>query len=284
MGATRPASPPSAGAAAAAVLVGGLAVTRDDPAPVAGPPPMEQVAVASYDDDVTADAALVNHTWGVEVKLTATGFDDGRAYQVVVVGTDGRRYPAGAFVGTGSREMHCNLSSAVLRPDAVGFEVRTQQRRRGGQLDVRVTGRLDDQPHHAVAQALGPVVGEADALVHRAGAVVEERRRRLLAGGALLGEVVRVALDDSSAGRRDQVERAAQRDLGQALLAVRLLDLDAGDPPVGRQPRSALASYCLRWWMVGSSSGVPYSAHATACPSRTTSAAWATPSSTPSAS
>jgi hypothetical protein len=116
-----------AGAAAALVLVAGLAVTRDDPEPAATPPPMEQVDVAAYDDDVTADAALVNHTWGVEVKLTATGFDDGRAYQVVVVGTDGRRYPAGAFVGTGSRTMLCNLNSAVLRPDAGGFEVRTGQ-------------------------------------------------------------------------------------------------------------------------------------------------------------
>lgn len=115
-----------AGAAAATVLVAGLAVTRDEPVPVVGPP-TEQVEVASYDDDVTADAALVNHTWGVEVKLTATGFDDGRAYQVVVVGTDGERYPAGAFVGTGSREMLCNLNSAVLRPDAGGFEVRTQR-------------------------------------------------------------------------------------------------------------------------------------------------------------
>lgn len=115
-----------AGAAAAAVLVGGLAVTRDDaPATqVAPPPPMEQVEVAAFDDDVDADAALVNHTWGVEVKLTATGFDDGGRYRVLVVGTDGKRYPAGAFVGTGTREMRCNLNSAVLRPDASGFEVR----------------------------------------------------------------------------------------------------------------------------------------------------------------
>ena len=105
------------------MLVAGLAVTDDDPAPVVGPP-MEQVEVASYDDDVTADAALVNHTWGVEVKLAATGFDDGRSYRVMIVGTDGERYPAGAFVGTGSREMRCNLNSAVLRPDASGFEVR----------------------------------------------------------------------------------------------------------------------------------------------------------------
>jgi hypothetical protein len=88
---------------------------------------MEQVDVAAYDDGVTAAAALVNHTWGVEVKLTATGFTDGGRFRVDVVGTDGRRYPAGAFVGTGTKEMHCNLSSAVLRPDARGFEVRDRR-------------------------------------------------------------------------------------------------------------------------------------------------------------
>jgi hypothetical protein len=42
-------------------------------------------------------------------------------------GTDGKRYPAGAFVGVGAKEMHCNLSSAVLRPDATGFEIRDRR-------------------------------------------------------------------------------------------------------------------------------------------------------------
>lgn len=112
-----------AGAAAAVVLVAGLAITRDD-VPEPKVVPTEPVAVVVTDDDVTADAALVNHTWGVEVRLTAAGFDDGGRYRVAIVGTDGKRYPAGAFVGTGSREMVCNLNSAVLRPEASGFEVR----------------------------------------------------------------------------------------------------------------------------------------------------------------
>ena len=42
---------------------------------------------------------------------------------------DGRRYPAGEFVGTGDRPMLCNLSSAVLREDATGFEVRDHRGR-----------------------------------------------------------------------------------------------------------------------------------------------------------
>src|SRR5262245_54666757 len=49
----------------------------------------------------------------------------------------------------------------------------TAQRRLIGSVG-RARGHLAH--HHAVAQALRPVVGEALALVHRAGAVVEERR------------------------------------------------------------------------------------------------------------
>ncbi|MGI8901958.1 MAG: hypothetical protein ACR2HA_13735 [Nocardioides sp.] len=74
--------------------------------------------------DVTAAADLVAHTWGVEVKLRATGFDEGARYRVAVIGRDGSRSSAGEFVGTGAREMSCNLNSAMLRDDAVGFVVR----------------------------------------------------------------------------------------------------------------------------------------------------------------
>src|SRR5918993_2301755 len=87
--------------------------------------------------------------------------------------------------------------------------------------------------HHAVAQALGAVVGEALALVHRAGAVVEERRVLL----PYPAGVVRVALDHAAARLRDQVYGSAQGDRRQALAAVDLLDLDAGDPVVGQALR-----------------------------------------------
>lgn len=110
-----------AAASAAAVLVAGLALTRsDEPAK----PPMEAVPVSVSDARVTAGADLVNHTWGVEVKLRAKGFDRGGRYQVVVLGRDGKQYPAGEFVGTGDKEMVCNLNSSVIRDRANGFEVR----------------------------------------------------------------------------------------------------------------------------------------------------------------
>ena len=76
------------------------------------------------DPGVHASADLVDHTWGVEVKLTATGFDRGSRYRATVLGVDGRRYPAGGFVGTGTREMDCHLNSSVLRDRAAGFEIR----------------------------------------------------------------------------------------------------------------------------------------------------------------
>jgi anti-sigma factor RsiW len=111
-----------AAVAAVAVLVGGVAVARDlQPAP---PGPFEAVAAVSTVGDVEATAGVVPHTWGVEVVLTATGFDPGAAYRVEVLRRDGTASPAGEFVGTGQRRMVCRLNSAVLRADASGFVVR----------------------------------------------------------------------------------------------------------------------------------------------------------------
>ncbi len=109
-----------AAVAASVVLVGGLRLTREDPEPRV---PLEAVAVQGDTPGLTATADLVAHTWGVEVKLSAVGFDLGSRYRVTVIGVDGRHYDAGGFVGTGAREMSCNLNSAVLRAQAEGFEV-----------------------------------------------------------------------------------------------------------------------------------------------------------------
>lgn len=110
-----------AGAAAAVVLVVGLTVVGPDDTDEV---PLEAVSVSVSRPGLDAAADLVDHTWGLEVKLSATGFADGRRFRVEVLGADGRRYPAGEFVGTGDRPMTCNLSSAVLREDATGFVVR----------------------------------------------------------------------------------------------------------------------------------------------------------------
>ncbi|MGG5258401.1 anti-sigma factor family protein [Phycicoccus avicenniae] len=107
----------AAAAVAAALTLTGVRLTEPPPQP------FEAVPVAVEASGVTASAGVVPHTWGVEVRLTASGFAAGDRYRVVVLGEDGRDYPAGEFVGTGPRSMVCNLNSSVLRADAAGFEV-----------------------------------------------------------------------------------------------------------------------------------------------------------------
>lgn len=89
----------------------------------AGEPTPEPVTVQALDPAVQASAGTIAHTWGVEMTLTATGFDPGAAYDVAVVGRDGRRVEAGAFLGTGATEMRCRLNASVLRDQASGFVV-----------------------------------------------------------------------------------------------------------------------------------------------------------------
>ncbi|CCH30911.1 zf-HC2 domain-containing protein [Actinosynnema sp. NPDC047251] len=109
-------------AAAAAVLI---AVVAGGVGYFAGRPsvPLEPVAISRSAPGLSARAALVPHTWGVEIKLDGTGFTGGRPYRVVIRDRDGRESPAGAFVGTGPAPMSCNLSTSVLRADAAGFTV-----------------------------------------------------------------------------------------------------------------------------------------------------------------
>lgn len=114
----------AAAAVVALLIVGGLGIVvgerrMDDGRAV----PFEAVSVRSQLPDLDAEAGVVPHTWGVEIKLQATGFAAGESYLVSVRTEDGRLRPAGAFVGTGERVMNCNLNSDVLRDDAAGFTV-----------------------------------------------------------------------------------------------------------------------------------------------------------------
>jgi len=115
----------AAGAVAASVVFGAGWVAAPD-APPAAKIPLEHVDVRVLDRDVDAEADIVAHTWGVEVKLHGSGFDDGAAYEVSILTAAGTRSPAGEFVGTGARGMDCNLNSSVLRAAATGFEVRDE--------------------------------------------------------------------------------------------------------------------------------------------------------------
>lgn len=115
----------AAAAVLAVLLVGGIGLKigqQVSDAPVAKVP-IESVEVRSRLDGVQASAGVVAHTWGVEIKLEATGLRSGSPYEVVVMTRDGRGRSAGAFVGTGENVMNCNLNADVLRPDATGFRV-----------------------------------------------------------------------------------------------------------------------------------------------------------------
>ncbi len=113
-------------AAAAAIVVAGVGLTRSEPDPAV---PLERVDVVEA-GAVQASAGLVAHTWGVEVKLTASGLRPGERYDVTVLGRDGTAFDAGAFVGTGG-EVRCNLNAAVLRDHAAAFVVIDQE---GGEV------------------------------------------------------------------------------------------------------------------------------------------------------
>jgi anti-sigma factor RsiW len=109
-------------AAAVVVLVAGIATAgalRTEDAPKV---PLEAVAVQAS-AGIDAKANLVAHTWGVEIKLAASGLGAGQAYKVRVRTTAGAVVDAGAFIGTGARTLNCNLNASVLREDAKAFTV-----------------------------------------------------------------------------------------------------------------------------------------------------------------
>ena len=111
------------GVAASLILIAtfaaGSRLTDDTATP---PVPREVVTVSSAIDGVSADADLVDHTWGLEINLDVTGLEEGESY-TTTVRTAGREHPAGEFIGVEGIEIHCNMNSSVLREDATSFTV-----------------------------------------------------------------------------------------------------------------------------------------------------------------
>ena len=113
-----------AGLLAAAVLAGVFLLgVRLAPAP-AGPaaPPVIAMAVDRVPDGVRAEAGLVRHTWGTELKLRATGLPEG-AYTVEFVRADGSVVPGGTFLGTGANTLNCSLNGALPLDQTVAVTV-----------------------------------------------------------------------------------------------------------------------------------------------------------------
>lgn len=105
-----------AGAAAAAAVA--VAVLPDAPAGA----PVLAVRQVTTAPGVTATAGLVDHTWGVELRLVATGLPSGRAYDVRIVDDGGEEHDSGAFLGV-DRTITCSMNASVLLADAARFEV-----------------------------------------------------------------------------------------------------------------------------------------------------------------
>lgn len=113
-----PAAGAAALAAAAAVAVAVTAVVARDDAPTVIAVPALTVA-----EGITATAGLVDHTWGVEIKLEATGLRAGERFEVWVVDDDGASYDAGEILGVAGTTIICDMSSSVLLENAASFRV-----------------------------------------------------------------------------------------------------------------------------------------------------------------
>lgn len=115
-------------AAAAVGVVGGAAavmVSNDDAAPSAAPgPPTEAVQFTPSAESGTAlSGKVINHTWGVELLLDATGFAVGSRYRVVYLDTTDATLEAGGFIGA-AIPIHCRCNAALLRNDIAAIEIR----------------------------------------------------------------------------------------------------------------------------------------------------------------
>ena len=111
------------GVAAAALVVlalgGGLLVGRAT-APEVAAVPLEAISLqpASGVEVSVSSADLVAHSWGVELRIVAAGFDQGSTFRAAFRdASTGELTPAGEFIGTGAATMTCNLQSSVLRDD-----------------------------------------------------------------------------------------------------------------------------------------------------------------------
>jgi hypothetical protein len=85
--------------------------------------PREPVTLLEVPPTVEADAELIAHTWGTELILEVSGLADGEVFTVAFMGGDGVAVSAGSFIGIGERPLHCELNAAILREDAVAFEI-----------------------------------------------------------------------------------------------------------------------------------------------------------------
>lgn len=110
----------AAGGIAAGVAAGvtGAALLTDDVAPG---PPLETASVRTS-GTITATATMIDHTWGLEVLLDASGLAAGDAYTMSFEARDGTVVDAGGFIGV-SGLMRCRNNGPLLRAETARWFV-----------------------------------------------------------------------------------------------------------------------------------------------------------------
>jgi hypothetical protein len=108
------------------LLVGGVAAAvgalagagaRQAALPEPAVVPTEDLALTGVPRGVTADARLINHTWGTEVLLDVRDLPADRVFRVALDQRDGARVDAGSFRSVADVLMVCRFNAAPLRAD-----------------------------------------------------------------------------------------------------------------------------------------------------------------------
>lgn len=105
-----------------AAVAAGVAVVVTPVAPV-GPTVLPAAAVETV-AGVEADVGVVDHTWGLELRMRMVGLAADRPYDVVVLDRAGGDHPAGQIRGVEGTVITCSMNSSLLLDDAAAFEVR----------------------------------------------------------------------------------------------------------------------------------------------------------------
>lgn len=85
--------------------------------------PIEDLALTGVPQGVSAQARLIDHTWGTEVLLDVRDLPAERVYRVALEQRDGARVAAGSFRSVPEVLMVCRFNAAPLRADVASVLV-----------------------------------------------------------------------------------------------------------------------------------------------------------------
>ena len=85
--------------------------------------PIEDLALTGVPQGVSAQARLINHTWGTEVLLDVRDLPAERVYRVALEQRDGARVDAGSFRSVPEVLMVCRFNAAPLRAEVASVLV-----------------------------------------------------------------------------------------------------------------------------------------------------------------